>query len=219
MLVVGNEGGAGDLWWGRVISLSMGVVAVTSPFMGGLADRAGIRRPLFIGFTSLAVLSSALMATVHPGMIVWGFVLGVLGNIGYEGALVYYNAYLPDLAPPSHRGRVWGWVFAPGSAGSIVALLCPYPSVQAQTYGGAFLATAVLFTVFPLPAFIVLPEPHRGQVSVWQAAREGGAEVLSTARKILGMRDLRRFLGAYFLYADGVNTVVAFSAIFAAQTL
>ena len=114
MAVVGNQSGAGDLWWGRVISVSMGAVAVTSPFLGGLADRAGIRRPLFIAFTSLAVLSTALMATVHPGMVMWGFILGVLGNVGYEGALVYYNAYLPDLAPPSHQGRVSGWGFATG---------------------------------------------------------------------------------------------------------
>ncbi len=219
MAVVGNQSGAGDLWWGRVISVSMGAVAVTSPFLGGLADRAGIRRPLFIAFTSLAVLSTAFMATVHPGMVMWGFILGVLGNVGYEGALVYYNAYLPDLAPPSHQGRVSGWGFATGYAGSIVALLSAYPFVQAKNYGGAFLATAALFTVFSLPAFIFLPEPHHGRISVWQAAREGGAEVLSTARKILRMPDLRRFLGAYFIYEDGVNTVVGFSAIFAAQTL
>ncbi len=217
--VVGNEAGAGDLWWGRVVSVSMAMVAVTSPFLGGLADRAGVRRPLFIGFTALAVVATALMATVRPGMVMWGFFLGVLGNVGYEGALVYYNAYLPDLAPPSHQGRVSGWGFATGYAGSIVALLLAFPFVQSQNYGGAFLTTAALFAVFSLPAFLFLPEPHRGRVSVWRAAREGGAEVLSTARKIVGMPDLRRFLGAYFIYEDGVNTVIAFSAIFAAQTL
>jgi UMF1 family MFS transporter len=64
-----------------------------------------------------------------------------------------------------------------------------------------------------------LPEPHRGRVSPLRAAREGGAEVVATARRILQFPDLRRFLGAYFLYEDGVNTVVGFSAIFAAQTL
>jgi UMF1 family MFS transporter len=217
--VVGNEAGAGDLWWGRVVSVSMAVVAVTSPFLGGLADRAGVRRPLFIGFTALAVVSTALMATVRPGMVAWGFFLGVLGNVGFEGALVYYNAYLPDLAPPSHQGRVSGWGFATGYAGSIVALLLTLPFVQSQNYGGAFLTTAVLFAAFSLPAFIFLPEPHGGSLSVGRAAREGGREVLATARKIIRMRDLRRFLGAYFVYEDGVNTVIAFSAIFAAQTL
>jgi UMF1 family MFS transporter len=219
LAVVGNADGAGDLWWGRVVSLSMGLVAVTSPFLGGVADRAGVRRPLFIAFTALSVAATALMATVEPGMVAWGFVLGVVGNFGYESALVYYNAYLHDLAPPSHQGRVSGWGFAVGYAGSIVALLAALPFVQRQAYAGAFIATAALFGVFSLPAFIMLPQPAGGRLSVWQAAREGGVEVLATARKILTLPDLRRFLGAYFIYEDGVNTVVAFSAIFAAQTL
>jgi len=217
--VVGNQTGEGDLWWGRVISVSMATVAVTSPFLGGLADRAGIRRPLFIGFTALSVTATAFMASVKPGMVVWGFVLGVLGNIGYESALVYYNAYLPDLAPRGYQGRVSAWGFAVGYAGSIVALLTALPFVRAERYGGAFLCTAALFAGFALPAFIFLPAPPAGRLGVWEAARRGGAEVVRTARRIFALRDLRRFLGAYFLYEDGVNTVVAFSAIFAAQTL
>ena len=219
LAVVGNHDGAGDLWWGRVVSLSMGMVAVTSPFLGGIADRAGVRRPLFIGFTALAIVATALMATVEPGMVAWGFVLGVIGNFAYESALVYYNAYLPDLAPPSHQGRVSGWGFAVGYAGSIVALLAALPFVQKEAYAGAFIATAALFAVFSLPAFTMLPQPARGRVPVRQAAREGGAEVVATARRILALPDLRRFLGAYFVYEDGVNTVIAFAGIFAAQTL
>lgn len=219
LVVVGNERGAGDLWWGRVVSVSMALVAVTSPFLGGIADRAGVRRPLFVGFTALSVAATALMSTVEPGMVLWGFVLGVLGNVGYEGALVYYNAYLPDLAPPSRRGRVSGWGFAVGYAGSVVALLAALPFVEAKAYYGAFLATAALYAGFSLPAFLLLPAPPRGRMPVLAAARTGGAEVLATARKILGLPQLRRFLGAYFIYEDGVNTVVAFSAIFAAQTL
>jgi UMF1 family MFS transporter len=198
--VVGNEGGAGDLWWGRVVSVSMGLVALTSPFLGGVA-------------------ATALMTTVEPGMIVWGFVLGVIGNFAYESALVYYNAYLPDLAPPSHQGRVSGWGFAVGYAGSIAALLAALPFVRARNYEGAFLATAALYAVFALPAFFMLPAAPSGQVPVLRAAREGAAQVVATARRILALPDLRRFLGAYFIYEDGVNTVIAFSGIFAAQTL
>jgi UMF1 family MFS transporter len=219
LAVVGNDGGAGDLWWGRVVSVSMGLVAVTSPFLGGVADRAGIRKPLFIGFTALAVTATALMPTVAPGMVLWGFVLGVLGNFAYESALVYYNAYLPDLAPASHQGRVSGWGFAVGYAGSIAALLAALPFVQAENYAGAFLATAAIYGIFSLPAFFLLPAPPDGRVPVLRAAREGGAQVVATARRILAVPDLRRFLGAYFIYEDGVNTVIAFSGIFAAQTL
>ena len=217
--VVGNADGSGDLWWGRVVSVSMGVVALTSPLLGGVADRAGIRRGLFITFTTLGVAATALMATVEPGMIAWGFLLGVLGNVGYESALVYYNAYLPGLAPPTHQGRVSAWGFAVGYAGSIVALLAALPFVQARNFGGAFLVTAALYGIFSLPAFIMLPPTPPGRVSVLTAARQGAAEVWATIGKIWRLPDLRRFLGAYFVYEDGVNTVIAFSAIFAAQTL
>jgi UMF1 family MFS transporter len=218
--VVGNQRGEGDLWWGRVVSVSMGLVAISSPFLGGVADRAGVRRPFLIGFTLLSVAATALMATVEPGMVVWGFLLGVLGNIGYEGALVYYNAYLPDLAPRAYQGRVSGWGFAVGYAGSIAALVGAYPFVEARAYHGAFLLTAALYAGFALPAFVLLPEPSRVRgISTLEAARQGAAQTLATARRILGMRELRRFLAAYFVYEDGVNTVIAFSAIFAAQTL
>jgi len=217
--VVGNRDGAGDLWWGRVVSTSMAIVALSSPFLGGVADRARVRRPLFIGFTAASVGATALMATVEPGMVLWGFALAVLGIVGFEGALIYYNAYLPDIAPPGYEGRVSGWGFAVGYAGSIVALLAALPFVRAKAYGAAFLATAALFGLFAVPAFLLLPEPVRRALPIWRAAREGFGEVTSTARKILALPDLRRFLGAYFMYEDGVNTVIAFSAIFAAQTL
>lgn len=217
--VVGNERGEGDLWWGRVVSVSMFLVAVSSPFLGGLADRAGVRRPLFAAFTVLSVIATALMATVEPGMVVWGFLLGVAGNVGFEGALVYYNAYLPELAPRAFQGRLSAWGFAVGYAGSIVALLVALPFVQAKAFDRAFLSTAALFFVFSLPALLFLPAAPGGRMSALHAAREGGAAFVATLRKILGLRELRRFLGAYFVYEDGVNTVVAFSAIFAAQTL
>jgi UMF1 family MFS transporter len=219
LVVVGNAQGAGDLWWGRAVSTSMAIVALSSPWLGGLADRAGIRRRLFIGFTVLSVTATALMATVTPGRVGWGFVLAVLGNVGFEGAIVYYNAYLPDLAPPSYQGRVSAWGFAVGYSGSIVALLIALPFVQAQVYSGAFLVTAALFGGFALPAFFFLPQPAGSGLATGAVARLGMRASLGTIRRILAMRDLRRFLGAYFLYEDGVNTVVAFSAIFAAQTL
>lgn len=216
--VVGNEHGEGDLWWGRVVSTSMAIVALTSPLLGGLADRSGLRRPLFISFTLLSVAATACMATVRPGMVAWGFVLGVLGNVGFEGALVYYNAYLPDLAPPERRGRLSAWGFAVGYAGSIVALLAALPFASAEAYSGAFLTTAALFGGFALPAFFMLPGP-RGGVRPLVAVREGVSHLVASIRKIRSQRDLGRFFIAYLVYEDGVNTVIVFSGIFAAHTL
>jgi MFS-type transporter involved in bile tolerance (Atg22 family) len=62
-----------------------------------------------------------LFATVEPGMVVWGFVVSVISYIWFEGALVFYNAYLPEIAPRQFQGRVSGWGFAVGYAGSLLA--------------------------------------------------------------------------------------------------
>jgi UMF1 family MFS transporter len=217
--VVGNERGEGDLWWGRVVSVSMAIVALTSPFLGSLADRSGIRRGLFIAFTALSVFATALMSTIEPGMVAWGFLLGVLGNVGFEGALVYYNAWLPQLAPPGMQGRLSAWGFAVGYAGSIVALLIALPFVRVEAFDRVFLTTAALFGGFALPAFLFLPRAPGAGVPPLCAMREGFAEVAAGVRTILRHQSLRRFFGAYFFYEDGVNTVIAFSAVFAAQTL
>jgi UMF1 family MFS transporter len=184
-----------------------------------VADRPGVRRPLFIGFTALSVTATALMATVEPGMVAWGFLLGVLGNVGFEGALVYYNAWLPQLAPPSMQGRLSGWGFAVGYAGSIVALLIALPFVRAEAFDRVFLATAALFGGFALPAFLFLPRAPGAAVPPLCALRDGFAEVGTGIRTILGHQNLSRFFGAYFFYEDGVNTVIAFAAIFAGKTL
>jgi len=218
-LVVGNTRGEGDLWWGRVVSVSMAIVAVTSPVLGAIADLAGVRKALFVSFTLLSIAATALMTTVEPGMLARGFVLGVIGNIGFEGALVYYNAWLPELAPPERQGRLSGWGFAVGYAGSLVALLVALPFVQAGFVRAAFAPTAVLFAVFALPSFLWLPPAPPGRVPLLVAARQGLGEARASLRVVLADVRLRRFFGAYFFYEDAVNTVIAFSAIFAAQTL
>ena len=218
-VVVGNVHGEGDLWWGRLVSTSMAIVALTSPIMGGIADRAGIRKRLFCATTYLSVGATALMATVEQGMVLRGFVLGVLGMVGFEGALVFYNAYLPDIASRQWQGRISAYGFAVGYAGSIAALLVALPFVRVGALGWCFLSAAALFGLFALPSFLILPEDRPSQVGVIEAVRESILGTARTVRDVLTFRELRRFLGAYLLYEDGVNTVIFFSSIFAARTL
>ncbi|MBI4246927.1 MAG: MFS transporter [Candidatus Rokubacteria bacterium] len=220
--VVGNAGGRGDFWWGLTVSVSMILVALTSPVLGGIADHAGARKPFLVGFTLVSVAATALLATVGPGMVLRGFGLGVIGLVTFEAAFVYYNSYLPRIAPPESLGRVSAAGFAVGYAGSVVAFLAAYPFAAAGVYGGCFLAAAAQFAIFSIPAFAILPADTRHPVGLAPAMRRGLADTRATVREILHVparAELRRFLAAYFLYEDGVNTVVTFSAVFAAQTL
>ena len=217
--VVGNEAGQGDLWWGRVVSATMLFVAATSPVMGALADTASARKKLLILYTLVSAAGTCLLATVGPGMVVWGFAVALLANIGFEGSMVFYNAYLPEIAPADHQGRVSGWGFATGYAGSLLGLLMVYPLVAREWVGAALVLTGVAYFLFALPAFAWLPADTPARLTPAQAAAGGLRESWRTFRDIVRVPELRRFLLAYFIYEDGVNTVVYFSSIFAATTL
>ncbi len=218
-VVVGGEPGLGDLWWGRAISLSMAVVAITSPFLGGIADYAGVRRLFLLVYTLVCVFSVAALSAVGPGMALTGFLLMVLANIGMEGGLVFYNAYLPDIAPKGSLGRVSAWGFALGYAGSMISLVAALPLVRAGLYGEIWLMVAAFFFFFSFPLFAWCGSGGSESMKVYSAAIAGFKETVATLREIWSNKDRRRFLAAFFVYQDGVNTVIVFSSIFASVTL
>jgi len=218
-VIVGNDRGLGDLWWGRVLSVSMLFVAVSSPFLGSIADKAGVRKRLLVLYTGICVTAVALFPTIHPGMVLWGFLLATVANIGFEGALVYYNAYLPDIAPPERRGFVSGLGYGLGYAGSAVGLLVALPLVQHEHYDATWLVVAGFFTLFALPAVAGLPADRPGSRTILQAGWDGVVGFRRLLGDVWRNRDLRRFLLAFFIYIDGVNTTTYFAAIFASKTL
>ena len=217
--IVGNEEGQGDLWWGRVISASMIFVALTSPVLGSVADKAGARKRFLLTYTYLCITCVALFPTIEPGMVWRGFLLATLANIGFEGALVYYNAYLPDIVPPERRGFASGLGFGVGYAGSAVGLLIAFPLVTQGRFDLAWLSVALFFALGSIPTFLGLPADSQGSRGVVQAAREGLTEFRQIAADVLGRKNLRRFLLAFFIYIDGVNTTIYFAGIYAKKTL
>lgn len=210
--------GSGDLWWGRAISLSMLIVALMSPVLGGIADYAGMRKRLMFVFTAVCVLAVAGLSLLRPGMALEGFLLIVVANVGMEGGFVFYNSYLNSIAPPQYRGRVSSWGFGVGYAGSITALLIVLPLAKRGMFGLSWLVVALLFAVFSLPSFIFLPGDQRSRGLV-AASREGIGYIVRTLGNLLRQRDARMFLMAFFLYQDGVSTVIVFSSVFASTTL
>ncbi len=218
-VIVGNESGLGDLWWGWAISLSMAVVAFSSPFLGGIADHARIRKRLLFVYTLLCVTAVASFAFLGKGDVVAGFVLIVLANIGMEGGFVFYNSFLPDIAERSHQGRVSAWGYGVGYAGSIASLLLALLLIRQGRIEMAWPMVAAFFSLFALPAFLYLPKDERGGEGIVRAAGLGVSQIWNRFRSIWSNRNERRFLIAYLIYEDGVNTVIVFSSIFAATTL
>ncbi len=218
-IVVGNRTGEGDLWWGRAISVSMLFIAFSSPFLGGIADYAGLRKKLLALYTGLCVVAVAGFSLLAPGSIGLGFSLIVFANIGMEGGLVFYNSFLPRIASAEYQGRVSSWGFGLGYAGSVISLLLALPLASTGRYTATWAMTAAFFSAFSLPSFLFLPADARSSVTPLRAGIKGTKQAWLTIKSLWFRRETRKFLVAYLFYEDGVNTVIVFSSIFAATTL
>jgi UMF1 family MFS transporter len=216
--IVGNETGFGDLWWGRAVSISMAIVALSSPFLGGIADYGGIRKRFLFIYTAMSIAAIASLSILKQGMIIEGFLLVVIANIGMEGGLVFYNSFLPRIAPREYQGRVSAWGFGVGYAGSIIALLLAIPLVRTSHFDATWFMVALLFAIFSAPAFLLLPGDSKRE-SLVSAGLRGFRYTMSNLKEIFKKREQRKFLIAYLIYQDAVNTVIVFSSIFAATTL
>jgi UMF1 family MFS transporter len=166
-----------------------------------------------------AIAAVLCIPTVAPGMILTGFFIGVIANFAFEGGIVFYNAYLPEIAPKSHHGRISAKGYATGYVGSLVALVYAAVFAEFEMIDLIWVALALQWVFAALPAFKTLPADRPTGTGFFAAARDGFRTTRQTIRDVWGMRDLRWFFIAYFFYMDGVITVINFSSRYATKTL
>jgi UMF1 family MFS transporter len=168
-------------------------------------------------YTLLCVVAVSMMSTLEPGMIFRGFLLFLVANVGFESALVFYNAYLPEIAPPEQQGRVSGLGFGVGYLGSALGLVMVIPVATERTEL-VWPMVSVFFLIFALPAFFLLPKDGGGALSIGAAARWGVSNFRTIVGEVWREKELRKFLLAYFFYIDAVLTIIVFAGVVAEQT-
>jgi UMF1 family MFS transporter len=217
--------------WGLAVSLSMICAAAISPPLGAAADVSRNKKRFLFIFTLGSVICTALLFFVGEGMVFAGLLLFILANIGFEGGLVFYDAFLPTLTSERSYGRVSGYGFAMGYLGALAVLLIVRTILPDPSQGDylfyvrlSFVIAAAFFFVFSLPMFLVVPEPRR--TGGTRPARGYVREGFMQARRTFGLLfqtkqypEIARFLIAFFVYNDGILTIIAFAAIFAGQVL
>ncbi len=221
----------GTAWWSRAVAVSALLTALLSPVLGAAADRAGARKRFLAVATALCVAATAALAFVAPGppaVALLALVLFVIADVSFETGYVFYNAFLPSIAPPARIGRISGYGWGLGYVGGLVCMgialvgfVRPEPWLGLSTAHGfnvraTNLLVAVWFAVFSLPFFFFVPERRVGAVrlDVGAAVRELGR----TLRAIGRYREIVKFLVARLIYNDGLVTIFAFGGIYAAGT-
>jgi MFS transporter, UMF1 family len=212
--------GHGDLYWGISVSVSMLVVALLAPALGAIADKTQSKKAFLGLFTSFAVLGTAGAAFIEPGMIIGGALLFIVANAGFEGGIVFYDAFLPEIAPKEKYGRISGIGFATGYVGSLVIILLTKDLLLSNNLSSAFLITAGVFAVFAIPLFLFVPEQkHQRSALSLLIVRDSFRQILTTMKNIRRFPSLAWFLLAFFLYNDAILTVIGFSGRYAQNTL
>jgi UMF1 family MFS transporter len=214
-------------FWGYTISFSMALVALTAPGLGNLADRRNWRRPLLICFCLLGSLATAALVFAGPGNYLLAAGLFVLGNIGFAAGNVFYNAFLPTLASGHEADRLSARGFAFGYIGGGLMLALVFLLIQLHATFGlpdkaiatrlGFLLTGAWWLGFALPTLLWVGEEKTLKAHI--VPLRTPQDYLRAMRHLRSYPDLLRFLLAFLLYNDGIQTIIAVSAIFAREEL
>jgi UMF1 family MFS transporter len=215
-------GAEGTRLWGIAVFIAMFVVAVTSPFLGAIADFSGSKKRFLLFYTVMACLFTAALFFAQPGQVAISMAFFILAEIGYRSAQVFYNGLLTEIAEPEEMGRISGNGWAIGTAGGIICLLIILPLVVMikglLIIRVSLVITAVFFALSAVPIFIWLPERAQSRSlppgrSYWSVAIERLRATIQAASRF---KEFLKFMLAFLIYNDAVIMALDFAAIIGA---
>ena len=210
--------------WSLAVNASAIIVALTVPFLGALADLTGSKKRFLAVTTLLMVAATAGLTFAQRGDVTMALLLFVVANVGFEAGNVFYNAFLPEVAPRERVGRVSGLGQACGYAGGLISLLVALAILRFWNPANDLdvrmtnLLVAAWCALFSLPLFLFVRERPGAQQPMRRAMRVAWNDIVTTARHVRQHRNAAWLIGARMIYNDGLTTVFAFASIFAAAT-
>jgi UMF1 family MFS transporter len=221
---------APDSFLAYCISFSVGLQVLFLPILGAIADYSNLRKQMMRLFAMIGAIATILMFFITGDLWWLGGVLFIVANLAFGAAIVFYNAYLPDIASEEERDRVssYGWAMGYLGGGILLALNLPFfifsedlgvpgelavrinlASAGIWWLGFSFITWSRLRT---RRASRKLPE---GQTYI----NVGFKQLGKTFRELKNFPETLKYLLAYFLYNDGIQTVIAVSSTFAVAPL
>lgn len=219
--------------WSIGVIITALVVAISSPYLGAIADRGGYRRRFLMISTVVCVLGSIALFFPQKGEVVLALAIFTVANIAFEMSMVFYNAYLPDVAPPDKIGKISGLGWGLGYMGGLACMIIAYfafVGTETPLFGFATenfanvrasnLLVAVWYAVFALPIFFWVKESPPPRLPKGESIlRMANRQFVNTFREIRQQyRQIMNLLIARLIYNDGLVTIFAFGAIYAQGT-
>jgi MFS transporter, UMF1 family len=194
-------------------------IAVLAPLIGAAADRGGARVKMLALFTLLGVSMTAALYWVDKGNWPWAVALYALASVGFSGGATFCDSLLLDVAEKPEFDLVSAYGYSVGYlGGGLLFAVNVWMTLSPATFGLAdaaaavrvsFLSVAIWWAVFTLPLLLFVHERRSASaLSPGAALKAGWRELGTTLAHVLEYRTLSLFLVAFWLYIDGVNTVI-----------
>jgi UMF1 family MFS transporter len=211
------------------VSASFLIVALFSPLLSSIADYTGRRKFFMQLFTWIGSLSCVLLFFFDKTHLELGIIAFTLAGIGYSGGLVFYNAWLPEIAPPGEEDRISARGYALGYTGGIVLLLINLamilkPGLFGITQDGmaariSFVTVGVWWLGFSQITFYYLPKYTNAEINIKSPILNGYKELLKVWNEFKTQAQLKIYLAAFFFIMMAVLTVMYMAANFGKKEL
>lgn len=210
-------------YWSVALSISLFISAVLSPILGTMSDIMRGKKLFLAIFAGLGILGTGFLILVDTGDWILAAILFIIGRIGFNGSIAFYDALLPHIAKDEDQDRVSSMGYALGYLGGGLLLAVNVAMIQLMpgTWGVrySFLSVAIWWAVFSIPLFLRVPEPPA------DTSGTEGQSVMSASFKRMGetfgdlgrYRELFKYLIAFLIYNDGIGTIIGVAAIYATE--
>jgi UMF1 family MFS transporter len=222
-------GNMATVYWGYTSSIALLIGAVLAPTLGAVADYLGAKKRFLAGFALLGIFFTSLLVLVGRGDWLLASILYVLGEVGFSGSIVFYDSLLPHIAKHDDIDYVSSKGYALGYLGGGILLAINIAMIlfwqqlglpsQEMASRLSFLSVGIWWAVFSIPVLRTVPEPpvparSGPRVNPLQAAFQ---RLGVTFHDIRRYRELTKFIVAFWLYNDGIGTIIKMATIYGTE--
>ena len=218
------HGNTATAYWGYTVAIALLITALLAPIMGAIADYSGVKKKLLMAFAGMGIVATALLYFVTTGDWMMASLFFVIGNIGFATSEVFYNSLLPEVAGPGNIDQISTKGYALGYLGGgillgINVLMIELMSDKVLASRLSFVTVSIWWAVFTIPIIKNVREPKVTDTA-WEnvnPVRAGFKRLARTFKELRNYRQLLLFLIAFWIYNDGIGTIIKMATIYGAE--
>ena len=204
-----------------VASFSFLVVSMISPLLSGIADYSDSKKEFLQFFCYLGAISCGSLYFFDVNHLEWSMLPVFTASVGFWGSIVFYNAYLPQIAPPEEHDRISAKGYALGYIGSSILLIANLVLIMGFDMNArwAFVSVAIWWIAFAQVTYRRLPKVYAVEKAYENKFTKGWKELKKVWYQLKELKTIRRYLISFFIFSMGVQTVMLMATLFAAKEI